>query len=78
MCEDGKSYRTCLAPRNRNFRGWEPILKAGPGTKLEGFEVLRKDPKMIDADAIPQIVRNTEQTELFKKPLDKTPGASYN
>lgn len=62
MCEDGKSYRTCLSPKCRNFKNWESIIKAGPGTKLTGLEILKKD--IITADSPVKIVGEPEQMGL--------------
>lgn len=53
---DGKSYRTCLDPANRNFQNWQNIMKAGnvlTGIRMKKY--MGRD--IIDADSLPRVKR---------------------
>lgn len=54
--DDGKSYRTCLDPANRNFKNWQHIVE--PGNVLGGIRLkLYKGRPIIDADSTPKVIR---------------------
>lgn len=53
-CEDGKSRRSWLDPKNGNFERWKEIIKAKRGTGLDGLMVSGKDTNLIDADSFPK------------------------
>ena len=45
--DSGKSFYTCLYPKMRNFKKWQPLMKKG--VVLKGLEVLKG--KLINADS---------------------------
>lgn len=50
--EDGKSYRSWIDPKNRNFRHWAYVIASVPiGTLLDGL--VQKTKTLIDADSRP-------------------------
>lgn len=50
--EDGKSYRSWIDPKNRNFRHWAYVIENVPiGTLLDGL--VQKTQTLIDADSRP-------------------------
>lgn len=51
--DDGKSYRTCVDPANRNYSNWKEIMQ--PGYVLKGIRI--KFGNLIDADSRPVVVR---------------------
>lgn len=52
--EDGKSYYTCLYPKMRNYKKWQPFMKVG--ITLKGLEVLKG--RLINADSRISEVKN--------------------
>lgn len=62
--DDGRAFRTCLAPSMRNFSRWDPVMRAVKAGKEVILENLReKNSAMIDADSIfkMQITQKKEQ-----------------
>lgn len=55
-CDDGKSRRSCLDPKNGNFERWKDILTLKRGTGLDGLMVSKKDNALIDADSFPKFI----------------------
>lgn len=72
--EDGKSYRSWIDPKNRNFRHWKSIVEDVPvGTLLDGLVVKNKN--LIDADSRPVVESSfsagspQEEWVIFQHPL---------
>ena len=60
--EDGKSYRTCIYPKCRNFVNWAKIInryEKGVSTTLSNLVV--KNGTLIDADSMPKIIEGDKQ-----------------
>jgi len=49
--EEGKSYKSWIDPKNRNYSKWTSILNKGAGTKVEGLRVFDEERKIVDADS---------------------------
>jgi hypothetical protein len=62
---DGKNYYTCLYPKMRNFSRWSKIL--GTGVTLTNLRVVKKNPKLIDADSKFEVVGKPEAVWKGKK-----------
>lgn len=60
MGEDGKSYKSCIYPKMRNFRNWENFLITG--IILADLEVMNKN--LINADSRPRVVGYTKNNLL--------------
>lgn len=61
---EGKSYKCWVDPQNRNYRFWEQIILRGKGTILRNLYVKNEKAKLIDADSMPEIVKdNFRRTE---------------
>lgn len=57
--EDGKSYRSCLHDRCKNFDRWKKFL-GRTNIYLDGLKLCKDSITMIDADSHPE--------ELYEKP----------
>ena len=58
--EDGKTYKTCLYPRLKNFSRWYPVLKSFQEEQkkeiwLKNLIVLKKN--LLDADSLFNVIR---------------------
>lgn len=56
--EEGKSYKCWVDPHNRNYRFWSQIIQRGRGTILSNLYVKNDKTKLIDADSMPNIVKD--------------------
>ena len=52
--KEEKSYYTCLYPKMRNFKKWQPFMKKGK--TLKGLEILKG--RLINADSKIEEVKN--------------------
>lgn len=50
-CEDGKSRRSWIDPKNGNFKRWAMFVQKGKGVSLDGLTI--KDDFLINADSAP-------------------------
>lgn len=53
--ETGAHAMTDLVSSFRNFANWKPVIDAGPGTWMDGVELL--DPKKVNADSAIRIIK---------------------
>lgn len=53
-CEDGKSRRSWIDPKNGNYKRWKPILDEGKGASVDNLTV--KDEAFINADSFPVLL----------------------
>ena len=63
--QDGKSFRTCLDPKMRNFKRWEPVLKlVKEGKEVILYSLNEKKNDMIDADSFFKIEEQNVQRTI--------------
>ncbi len=70
--EDGKSYRTCLDPKLRNFRrnGWGQIIEGGAGTIISNVRTMGN---LVDADSTPGVVQWGDKSDERNKMVESEP-----
>ncbi|MDZ4205779.1 MAG: hypothetical protein U1C12_00975 [Patescibacteria group bacterium] len=74
--QDGSHAMTDLVSSFRNFNNWKPILQAGPGTWIDGVDLI--NPKKVNADSQVRIIQAPVIQEGIQGEIDQIKAQSHS